>query len=1256
MDKVGYLKSAQNEISRGNLLQAKKILHQAVIHSPRFFLYHERLGDVIQMEGAKEEALKHYIRALELKKNAEWISQKIDKMQGRTTTSSHCLKFCGIYDFYPNDTKQRMAEGGLRTQNVFKKSSSNNPLITIVTAVYNNDETFQRCIDSVKAQTYPNVEYIVIDGGSPQGTQDILRANEDFIDYYVSEPDMGIYSAMNKGIRLARGEYICLLNSDDFYELDFVEKTLYIALETPGITDVVYTDYHVDTNLLVAQKIDEGLLFGHLHVCHNTFLTSRECYNRIGPYDEDFKIVSDAVWMRKAFRRGVRFQCLNSPLFTLTAGGMSSGNTEARRKLFISEVVQSYRMIFPQLSEQHAEEIYLFRFNKGRTKALCEIAKCYMQNPEIILALRGYAEHCMRDRANFCLNREEANSVFPEYVRLADLLGMDKRCLKIQTKQGLFSDVLKRIDAVLKLRKVSSKKTVLHFVSVFSAPPETFIYDLLNRLEADTDYDNFVLFEHAKLREERPFDKAIQVFWNDFEESVAIQIYKYLVDQLKPNIVIAHFALNEWKWNSRIKSLNMSIPTITMCHGIDAFAMRNNLEYRNYLVDDFSQRSNTAFTAVSDYLRRELTSNGIPDCKIALLHNTVHPRFFEHRKTGGFYDGSRSLKLLCVGRLIQWKGHDYLIRALKSFRKTCFCDFHLTIVYGNGADQLDSLQTLIAELELKDNITLEPFVNFQENPEYFAKFDCYIHPSIYSDDKLKCSETFGVAVLEAITAGLPVITSDAGGLAEVIGPERRFARVVPHANAEAISDALADFWKTGDAFADNRSYALDRLERFSERTQLKKLSRMIERVTCRQIKAALFSTSTIQGAGYAAFRVHKGLRHTSVEPQMFTTVRNHEEEPDVTVLRHPSVDNRNWAASQLPPKTGLTIFTLNQNHIKSDELLRLVEPYDIVNLHWHARFLSVDNIAALTRSDKPVVMTIRDMMPLTGGCHCFHGCNKWRGDCVNCPQLPNTHADNPSKVLKAKREKYDFSNLTIVTISNNTRGIIKKAPYFNTCRIETIPNSIETDVFCPHDKMEARREFDLPLNRKIIGYVPSFSSEVKGYREIMEAFRLLKDADLEQDPFIMLVGNETPVNERIEFDKKALGYISDNKKLARAYSAADLVVVPSLEETFSNTTAEAISCGVPVVGFKTGAIPDLAVDGKTGYTYEIGDVKGLAEGIRRVLTGPDMSANCRRHAESLLSFMIQARKYEELYHTLIEESHIRGALRKPTSLQKLELR
>ena len=110
--------------------------------------------------------------------------------------------------------------------------------------------------------------------------------------------------------------------------------------------------------------------------------------------------------------------------------------------------------------------------------------------------------------------------------------------------------------------------------------------------------------------------------------------------------------------------------------------------------------------------------------------------------------------------------------------------------------------------------------------------------------------------------------------------------------------------------------------------------------------------------------------------------------------------------------------------------------------------------------------------------------------------------------------------------------------------------------------------------------------------------------------------------------------LSDNEKLALAYSAADVIVVPSLEETFSNTTAEAIACGTPVVGFKTGAIPDLAIDGITGFSIEIGDVNALAQALMRALETKFDVKEIRNFATERLDFPLQAKKYEQLFHRL----------------------
>ncbi|MFC6979855.1 glycosyltransferase family 4 protein [Microbulbifer taiwanensis] len=853
--------------------------------------------------------------------------------------------------------------------------------------------------------------------------------------------------------------------------------------------------------------------------------------------------------------------------------------------------------------------------------------------------MRNYIVYCMR-RDNYRLSHEEASGVFLDYIAACEMLGIDKRYIRINTKHGYLSDVLEEILGVLDRRDIG-RKCVLHFASVFSAPSETFIYDLLVRMDSDGEYENFILCDERKLSSERPFQNAICVPWSDFRPEVRNEIYKYILEYLSPVALIAHFALNEWKLSVRLASLGIKIPTLSMTHGIDVFMLKSNAEYRRYILEDFCSRTDTKFTAVSNYLVDELVKNGVPRHKVERIYNTANPEFYRNRKIDSFFKYDRQLNILAVGRCIPLKGHSDLLIGLGWFVNNCCLNTKLTIVYGRGDECLNDLKQQLLSLKLQNHVEFIPFVDFTLEKSFFTNFDIFVQPSRYSNDILNRSESFGVSVLEAIFSGLPVITTDAGGLPEVLGRNSDYGRVVPHGDGIEIGKALKDFYENPETFTDNVEYARERFEYFSEGKQLASLKYELHRLTAPEVKVAMFTSSTAGGAGYAAFRLFRGLRdQTAIAPSLFAITHNGDKESDVRIVRHPSGNNEGWFARQNPlnSRPGFTIFTIDHSNIGKGHLLEMVDDCDVINLHWTARFLSVDNIAFLSNLNKPIVMTVRDMQPITGGCHFFHGCEQWKADCSGCPQLIDNFSDFPSKVLKKKRNSYNFSNITLVALSEHTRRILQSAPLFNDCRIEVIPNSIETDVFSPVDKINARKALGLPLDKRIIGYIPSYSSEVKGYKEAKEAFDILDQMMGEDKPIVMLVGDKTPANESICLETVSLGFVSDNAKLALAYAAADVVIVPSREETFSNTTAESISCGTPVVGCKTGAIPDLVQDGITGVAVEVGDPRKLAIGISKVLRSPPLSESCRKFALEHLEFSLQARKYDMLFHELVSES------------------
>ncbi len=192
----------------------------------------------------------------------------------------------------------RQGEGGLRTQGYFKKSEPDKPLITVITVVFNGEQFLEETILSVINQTYDNVEYIIIDGGSTDGTLDIIKKYEERIDYWVSERDEGIYGAMNKGGWLSLGIFIAYVNADDF----LYKTTLQALVNEYTQLDFDYSFGPVD--IYEANKL-RGTVYPeqNAHYClgeylrmptpHQSFFVKGALFRMSGGFDQTFKLRAD---------------------------------------------------------------------------------------------------------------------------------------------------------------------------------------------------------------------------------------------------------------------------------------------------------------------------------------------------------------------------------------------------------------------------------------------------------------------------------------------------------------------------------------------------------------------------------------------------------------------------------------------------------------------------------------------------------------------------------------------------------------------------------------------------------------------------------------------------------------------------------------------------------------------------------------------------------------------------------------------------
>ena len=210
--------------------------------------------------------------------------------------------------------------------------------VSIITVVYNGAEFIRDCIESVLSQTYSDLEYIVVDGNSTDGTVELVRAYGNRIARFISEPDKGLYDAMNKGLRLATGEVIGLLNADDFYRHNRVIENMVATVERTD-SDAVYGDLiYVDRNNTRKVKrywrsgeyTKNAFLWGWMPG-HPSFFAKRILYEQYGMFRLDMKSAADyELMLRFIHKHQIKLAYMNEVTIVMRVGGISNSSLENR--------------------------------------------------------------------------------------------------------------------------------------------------------------------------------------------------------------------------------------------------------------------------------------------------------------------------------------------------------------------------------------------------------------------------------------------------------------------------------------------------------------------------------------------------------------------------------------------------------------------------------------------------------------------------------------------------------------------------------------------------------------------------------------------------------------------------------------------------------------------------------------------------------------------------------------------------------------
>lgn len=426
------------------------------------------------------------------------------------------------------------------------------------------------------------------------------------------------------------------------------------------------------------------------------------------------------------------------------------------------------------------------------------------------------------------------------------------------------------------------------------------------------------------------------------------------------------------------------------------------------------------------------------------------------------------------------------------------------------------------------------------------------------------------------------------------------------------------------------------------------------------MKIALINTFDIMGgAARAAYRLHKGLlglgeecrmvvRHKNSDAESVKLVELDEREDLFDEDRFLSTFMQTLYINANRSDVSNTIFSLPYSGVDLASL-PIIQTSDILNLHWVAWFQSPVTLHRLFATGKPVVWTLHDQWAFTGGCHYSAGCLKYRSDCAHCPQLAEDTLGLPAAILKDKLGLFRNANLTIVTPSRWMADCARESSLFKSLRVEVIPNALETDVFMPFPKKAAKERLSIPPETTVLLFGAEQGNEKrKGFHELIAAMKYaMQDEEFRnsvQDGRIrvMCFGYPGKEIESIGFKIISLGYLKTDEEMSTAYSAADLFILPSLEDNLPNTMLEALSCAAPVVGFAIGGIPDVVIDGVTGRLAPAYDHEVLGKIICDLVADPAQRERMGKAGRELLAkefpLNVQAVKYRNLFQELVRAS------------------
>lgn len=417
------------------------------------------------------------------------------------------------------------------------------------------------------------------------------------------------------------------------------------------------------------------------------------------------------------------------------------------------------------------------------------------------------------------------------------------------------------------------------------------------------------------------------------------------------------------------------------------------------------------------------------------------------------------------------------------------------------------------------------------------------------------------------------------------------------------------------------------------------------------LKVVHLCTLDTGGASTAAYRLHKSLQAEGVDSKMLVMSKRRNDDSVVSPIQDfegkqlwdALCSSWNFLAESYPQRPeGLEIFT-DTTHLMSIEDCEEIKHADIVNMHWVTGLIDYETLPEVLK-DKVVVWTLHDMNPFTGGCHYSEDCINYKAKCSICPQLGSVgKADISQEIWEKKRKCYEKLDIQIVSPSKWLASCAAESELFSRYTVENIPYGSAEHIYTKLNPDTIRDNFNIKENDFFVLFgAQSQTVTRKGFTYFIDMLNKLDGMGVDNIVVGIFGWSSESVEKLIPYRVIRFGSVGDEKKLALIYSMANAYVIPTLEDNLPNTVLEAMACGIPVVGFNTGGVPDMIIHKKTGWLAPVKDSEQLAAGIRWLKEMDHekrdrISYNCRSVIRKNFSMKKQAKTYIDLYKRLLSK-------------------